>query len=195
MGTQPNAQGARPARADGRPHRMEPEATDPRGRIVEGVARTLALLTAADAIEDPAQWGYVDDDGAGSAEGLDTFRASMGGDWDDTIPNGFPPEALDKARAIVDDFERLNGRKVDDIGAEWDTLRADPEDPVAEFEWSDDGPERFGHCLGMQTLGHGVGLNDDIPGRAKWPNGEPKTGHAEFYPWDFDLRAFLGLDN
>jgi hypothetical protein len=164
--------------------RILPTATDIRGRIVEGVARTLTLCACADAIEEPSRFDFEPD-----ADDLEQFNPGSGGDWDDSIPDGFPPEAFEKAQMIVLGFEVLNGRPAEDIGAEWDTLC----DQEAEFEWSEEGPERFGHCLAMEYLGHGVGLCDDIPAGAKWPNGKPKSNSGEFYAWDFDMRKFLGI--
>lgn len=154
-----------------------------RERITNAVARTLTLLAIADAWEGEERDSFnfpSDFQGAGPGE-----------DWDDVIPEHKPPsEALSVARLIVERTQVLNkGRSIEDIGSDWDTACAADDDHGAEFEWSDEGPERFGHCLAMQALGHGVSLDDDVPhGRAYE---RPVTGHHEFYAWDFDVGAWL----
>lgn len=158
-----------------------------RERITQAVARTLALSAIADAWEDEdgaSDWAWPEDfQGAGPGE-----------DWDDIVPEGAPEEAVAKAREIVRDFEARNGRDVVSIGEDWDTAAnmdcgyPEDDDP-AQFEWSDEGPERFGHCLALQALGAGVGLSDDIRHGVEYTR--PETGLFEFHAWDFDLAAFL----
>lgn len=93
-------------------------------------------------------------------------------DWDDYAPPT-PPEALTKA------LEVLQGIK----------------DPVAIAErWMQDtgqDVERFGHCLALQVLGHGVGLGDDYPTATKQPKVD--LPYAEFYLHDVDLSQIAGV--
>lgn len=158
-----------------------------REEIIQAVARTLTLDAIATAWEDREE----------SEEGIfpESFEgAGPGEDWDDIVPEGAPEKAVAKAREIVRDFEARNGRDVVSIGEDWDTAAnmdcgyPEDDDP-AQFEWSDDGPQRFGHCLALQSLGHGVGLSDDIRHGVEYTR--PETGLFEFHAWDFDLSAFL----
>jgi len=163
-----------------------------RERITQAVARTLTLDAVASAWEENQQLEEGSDLATIFPE--DWEGAGSGEDWDDVVREGAPLEAVDKAREIVRDFETRNGRDVVDLGEEWDTAAHDDGNGfnAAEYEWSDDGPERFGHCLALQSLGHGVGLDDDIPHGATYRR--PDTGLFEFYAWDFDVLDFLGRD-
>lgn len=71
-------------------------------------------------------------------------------DWYDYAPPT-PPEALAKAREILEQIK-------------------DPAS-IAQQWMQDTGLDldRFGHCLGLQVLGHGVGLGDDYPTAVKQP--------------------------
>ncbi len=78
--------------------------------------------------------------------------APLGDDWEDYAPTP-PPEAYDTARKLL---ASIGQRKVLDTAAHWmGATNAD------EF--------RFGHCLAMQALGHGVGLQDDMPAGQEAP--------------------------
>jgi hypothetical protein len=126
--------------------------------VVEACARTLTLCAVADAV----------DNGEASSE----LDPGPGGDWDDSVPAGFPHEALWKAQEIVADLEERNGSSLDWLVSDW-------------TEASGLDGERFGHCLALQALGHGVGLDDDVPASAGYKR--PETGYFEF----FDLGDFL----
>lgn len=153
-----------------------------RDTIIEHLAHTLALMAAADAWE-----GDNEEDRALFPEG---FRgAGAGEDWEYVLPESTPPEAVTKANAIVADFEKRNGRDLVTLGEEWDTSYSTGSGygDTAEYEWSGDGAERFGHCLAMEALGSGVGLSDDTDASYM----RPDVGLFEFYVWDFDLPTWL----
>lgn len=163
-----------------------------REEIIQAVARTLTLDAIASAWEENQQLEEGSDLATIFPESFE--GAGTGEDWDDIVPEGAPAEAVAKAREIVRDFEARNGRDVVSIGEDWDTAAnmdcgyPEDDDP-AQFEWSDDGPQRFGHCLALQSLGHGIGLDDDIRHGVEYTR--PETGLFEFYAWDFDVLTFL----
>lgn len=183
-----------------------------RDRIRQAIARTATLCAYADALEsgecplcetveegtdvDPEGRVFLPElwDGDVCRNcGAEFSRAGAGADWDDYVPEDAElaqPAALEWADAVVRDFEERNGAKLEDLGEAWDTARGwTPEDPeLSSFEWSDDGPERFGHCVAMEYLGHGVGLGDDVHYRA--PYSRPATGWNEFDRWALDWSAF-----
>ena len=87
-------------------------------------------------------------------------------DWDDYAPPT-PPEALTRAVEILGQIK----------------------DPVAISErWMRDtgqDVDRFGHCLALKVLGHGVGLGDDYPTTTKQPKVD--LPYAEFCIYHVDL--------
>ena len=118
------------------------------------MAHTFALCDWADRVE------------AGEIEG---DHPGAGGDWADVCPTTDPPRAaFELAEEVTDSFPRAVLQAIAD---RW-------------IELSGRDLERFGHCLTMQSLGHGVGLIDDIPPSANLET--PATGainvpHVEGY--------------
>lgn len=91
---------------------------------------------------------------------VDGDSPGAGGDWDDVAgdtPPAFEDAAEQYLAALPDsiDVGLIAALWLDDTGLELD---------------------RFGHCLAMQALGHGVGLNDDTRGfcvHTTFPSWEP----------------------
>lgn len=174
--------------------------------IQKAIARTGLLCAYADAMESdecPA-CEALDADADVEQDGRDVLsplwrgdtcrncgaefpRAGAGEDWDDTTPDVVDTTAEAWAVRVVADFEERNGRSLVDMGEAWDTAR-NAGDPTAEFEWSDDGAERFGHCVAMEYLGTGVGLEDDI--RHGTPYARPTSGDIDLGRWEIDFGPF-----
>lgn len=112
--------------------------------IIRDMARTLFLCAYADGVEN----GEI----AGE-------EARGGEDWNDVAPQVPDPDALAEARRIADAFD----------------ARADLPEELREEAEATGGAlvvagslhrflsqgDRFAHCLAMQALGSGVGLDDD----------------------------------
>ncbi len=110
--------------------------------ILEGAARALFLSAYALASVDS-----------------DLPAAGPGEDWDDVAPDT-PQTARDSAQRLLDGTAGYNiAYSRDDLirrlCVEWIQAGGD-----GGRRWTAE--ERFGHCLAMQALGHGVGLIDDI---------------------------------
>jgi hypothetical protein len=127
--------------------------------IIGDMARTLTVTTVAD----------------GADEGLieDSYSPGPGGDWMDTV-EGIDTEAWKHCVALADRIEAKVGRTLVDMEAEWM--------PHSRR------PDAFGHCLIMQSLGHGVGLSDDTyPVGLRLPCQEQLRGfHTEFHAFDLN---------
>jgi hypothetical protein len=145
-------------------------------KIAESIARTLFVCAYADAVENGE---------------LDAPGASMGEDWMNIAPET-PPEFLHEAFRLIGRIEQLNRMSLVCLLAQ-----AAKADGVVYCEDLPDGSRRglveypdipdipdtareqytyvsqFGHCLAMQSLGHGVSWFDD---HAKF---ELKTPHIE----------------
>lgn len=109
--------------------------------IRDAIARSLWLSAYADAIDNAI--------GNGEESARD-FRAGPGEDWNNVVPIGFPKEARDKADAIL---ATMRGKLADNFAPCVSTWRN-------ETGRDDD---RLGHCIALQSLGHGVGIGDDLP--------------------------------
>jgi hypothetical protein len=104
-------------------------------------------------------------------------RARSGEDWmDATAELKTPPQAWDWADAVLADFVRRNGVDLETLCLGWMDATGEDED-------------RFGHCLAMQYLGHGVGLGDDIPPRSAYRS--PECGWREFHASGFDFASLV----
>ena len=105
--------------------------------LAEHVADTWWLSAFADAVE------RAIDDGDETAREL---HPGPGGDWADMpyhpVPEGVYRFALDRLARIGSGILR----------EAWEAWR----------DASGLGLERFGHCLAMSSLGHGIGLTDDV---------------------------------
>lgn len=149
---------------------------DTREQIINLMARTLFVAAYADYVEDPE----TEDD----VSGLPT--ASMGADWFDVAAELKTPEsALQVARKIADDMERLNGLPIDEMfrraaamepqekKLDWGTFTKDHrKEPTLD---------EFAYCTAMQSLGHGVGWSDDHPDHGF------ELPRAEYYVWKGDI--------
>lgn len=148
-----------------------------REEIIRDVARTLFVCVYADGIEEgeiegprpgpgedwmdyaPRRLEYL---ACGGTEHARTFPSTAfneasawhdrhGGMW---VKIELPdPSALQEARRIVDAFELAAQHVVDRTAVE----------EAARIHAELSGTERFAHCLAMSALGHGVGLEDDMP--------------------------------
>jgi len=95
-------------------------------------------------------------------------RPGPGEDWDDYAP-ATPQEAKAKAQEI------LSGMPFISAGATcW--MRDTGRDL-----------DRFGHCLALQSLGHGVGLGDDYPASALQEAYRVELPYVEFHISQVDL--------
>jgi len=122
---------------DDRPEELVDAIVDLVDAIRESVARTLWVSHYADAVED------------GEYDGP---RAGPGEDWFDVAPDA-PSERLANGLAmslIVGAHANANHTAAHYL--RW-----------TEYTTGDGTPERYGHCLAMQAMGHGVGLWDDWP--------------------------------
>lgn len=87
-----------------------------------------------------------------------------------------PPQAFAWADSVLADFERRNGVDLETLFLNWSEVTGREED-------------RFGHCLALQYLGHGVGLGDDIPTRSAYT--APECGWSEFHASEYDFAALV----
>lgn len=109
---------------------------------------------------------------ADEAENDNRLRsASAGGDWFDVVPEIECPEADTWAEEVGAHAESCVG-SLERMAKTW-------------MLSSGCDLERFGHCLAMMYLGHGVGLDDDCSWGSGWVC--PQLGYIEFYP---DPRTF-----
>lgn len=143
--------------------------------LVKDITRTLVLVAVADGVD------------AGVLERA-PLHPGQGGEWDYSVPEIEDPAAISEAQRIAERFERHTSM----------TLEA------AYKFWSmhSDRPHRFGSCLALQALGHGVSLNDEIV------NTQPDTSrlvkmlkashkvHSSFYYFDLtpELWPFVKED-
>lgn len=129
-----------------------------RDEIAEAIARTLWLCAYSDAVD------------SGTVTGPD---ARGGMDWDDVTPDGFPPEALKVAERIIHRVELATREGITVTAEAWH-----------RNTYAGVDIDRFGHCLALQAVGHGVGLEDDIPGKPpKWVDCIPSS-FTDFGIWD-----------
>lgn len=147
-----------------------------RETVLSSMARTLFVTAYADACDE-----YDSEDsanerrhGSGYSPWTDAPRAGAGENWMDVAPDAseFDADAAIEARKLA---ERML--------AECLRLNAPGDLATLVWEWCapesqryNDGrahdAELFGHYLTMQSLGHGVGLNDDTaPGCRCWETG------------------------
>lgn len=146
-------------------------------KIIDAMARTLHLLAYADAVEN------------GTLRGR---KPGPGGDWDDVAPKT-RREARDFACYLAGQITQMNKKSLlflvrDAMTADAAQYHRTSKSPGAdivyaglienlknETEYQDKYLERFGHCLVMESLGHGVGWSDD---HADFNH---KVPHVEFY--------------
>lgn len=174
--------------------------------IIRDVARTLFVCAWADACD------------AGEVEGP---RGGAGEDWMEVAPRRYDPEdrepcghgvcgdnwchrvevpdpaALAEARRIVDAFDAkaaADGAKAAGLEAfSAETLAGCPTPIVdaAELHAELTDTDRFAHSLAMEALGHGVGLEDDMPAGARLPGWiRASVPHSGFSWADLDLAAY-----
>lgn len=138
---------------------MRREPTCTKDVIIQSMARTLYVCAYADAIEE------------GSIEGP---RPGPGEDWFDFAPTLHDSEsdAEELAEKMLAQFLRMNAphlepaAALDELFAEWCT----PESQTYATRPHD--ADHFGHAIAMQSLGQGVGLNDDTgQGCRRWETG------------------------
>lgn len=127
-----------------------------RTEILNSMARTLYVTAYADAIDN----GAIEGPAAGSGE-----------DWMDVAPDA-PAEIHTEAHALAEkilaEFLELNGGTLETLLTEWCT----PESQRYNRGRAHD-TDLFGHYIAMQSLGHGVGLNDDTsPDCRDWKTGD-----------------------
>ncbi len=113
------------------------------------------------------------------ADGIDNDEISGpapggGEDWDDFAPTT-PPEAEAKARALL---ACIGHARVRALAARW----------TADTSCSLD---RFGHCVALQALGHGVGLQDDYPAGKHAPR--IQLPNIEFGAYDVDVTHYTDV--
>lgn len=109
-----------------------------RDNIIQDMARTLTVTSVADGVDA----GAIGDD----------YSPGPGGDWMNTV-DGIDPNALDMCKRFASNLEERLDLCIVDMEAQWKA--------AARYRHDD-----FGHLLVMQSLGHGVGLSDDIYGDA-----------------------------
>lgn len=155
-----------------------------RAEIVESIARALFVSSFA-AICDELAAGDAEtaEDFEGlseeSRERLESQAAGMGGDWMDTVTDDTPAEAFAVAEEIASAFEERNRRALAEACEEWLLL----DHYYARREPSADD---FGHYLAMESIGHGVGLWDNIKRRRDATRGfEHGYAGEDFSAWDW----------
>ena len=125
--------------------------------IIDAIARALWLSAYSDGIERQ--------DITGPAPGAQE-------DWDDYAPET-PASVRPIAVRIADGLALLGRGTLVDLCDEW-------------REATGQSADRFGHCVGMMWLGHGVGLGDDLPYSSDYK--VPDVGYGEYYILDcYDL--------
>ena len=126
-----------------------------RDEILQSMARTLFVTAYADAVDE----GEIDGPSAGGGE-----------DWMDVAPEASPEtaeHALKLAERMLAEFLKLNGGTLESLCEEW----CSPESQTYANGREHDA-DLFGHYIAMQSLGHGVGLNDDTgPDCREWECG------------------------
>lgn len=120
---------------------------------IEHIARTLWLCAYADGIEET------------EGDKITGPRPGAGEDWDDYAPDT-PAEALHKATELA---ATIGGEQLETMEIDW-------------IEATGLDAERFGHCVALQSLGHGVGLSDDVPYGTDYER--PELPPIEFHIWD-----------
>lgn len=134
-------------------------------KIIEDMARTLWLMAYAEAA-DHADYLDDEDDGYGNMwDPEDWERPLPGGEWDDVVPDT-PDNVYADTRSLIQGIYQANA-----LAWGYDT----PERMLEAMclAWMDEADkpgcdaDRFAHCLAMQCLGAGVGLDDDLPVRSK----------------------------
>lgn len=116
------------------------------------IADSLWLCAFADAVEWELIWS-------------DDVNPGFNGEWSDVVPAA-PQEAIDAAAGLV---AQIGGEKLAEMETRWRRLTGLSS-------------ERFGHCVALQSLGHGVGLSDDIPISMGYER--PDLPSIEFSIWD-----------
>lgn len=182
-----------------------------RETILEAMADTLFASKYADAIESGECFACGARDANADLE-LDTYiqrdplwegdqcqncnreypRAGSGEEWMGAICDLVrPPLCLEWAKKIAASVEAANpGKTLEAIGDEWDKA-CQPDNPCVEYHWEEEDAERFAHCLAMQSMGHGVGLLDDI---ASDDYNAPTVPHdaEHFDAGEWDWPAIIG---
>lgn len=171
-----------------------------RESIIAAMARTLFLCAYADGVEN----GEIAGDAARGGE-----------DWDDVAPRTYTrhgiimadyarlagwtevsdPEALAEARRIADAFDsaaRAHGDRNGSTAYNAKMLSGVPlgAAPIEyAYRWHSalSDTDRFAHCLAMTALGHGVGLEDDLPSGVRLPGWiHASVPHSDFGPHSLD---------
>ena len=139
---------------ENRAEKTDPDTIDPQ-EIREAIGRTLWMSAYADEVERASE---EEERGASQA------CAGPGQDWDEVTPET-PAKALKAGVDLAFSIARLNcpasnpGEHTDEtlkrLCAEW-------QDAGGGSTQRYSAEDRFGHCLAMQALGHGVGCSDDV---------------------------------
>lgn len=164
-----------------------------RSEILQAIERTAILCAYADGCEsgECPRCEAVDESADVSKEGRtvvrdlwrngDTCRncgavfamAGGGEDWDDMVPDDHSdPKAKAWAERVAVDFVKRNGVDLETMANNW-------------TEASGEDVDRFGHCVAMEYLGHGVGLGDDVPHGTEYTR--PDTGWISFDWFELDF--------
>lgn len=150
---------------------------DIREQILKSMARTVFVTAYADACD---EYDNTPLDAEANERFADAPRACRSGDWMDVAPDAaqFMPcaaiEAWQLAVKMLNKFVSLNGEQIHGTDRE-QTMQTLLDEWCSSTDRIDRNAGTFGHYLAMQSLGHGVGLNDNIcPGSREW-----KTGHFE----------------
>lgn len=105
------------------------------------------------------------------------------------------PDALAEARRIADAFDARARKELELLAAIG--AGREPSDSVSLIEVAAElhaeltGMDRFAHCLAMQTLGHGVGLEDDLPSGVKLPGWiRASVPSSDFGVFDLDPERY-----
>lgn len=125
-----------------------------RGRILQGMADAMFQQAWADDTEEKHK--------KSGKKGL----SPLSGNEISKIAPATPESAKKAAEKLAKQFEKANGKKIEDLYA--DAMKADGNE-------SGDKCEEFGHYLAMQALGHGVSWFDD---HKRFPL---KMVHTEFH--------------
>ena len=76
---------------------------------------------------------------------------SLGGEIMDQIPDAIDPAATHAAVTLAIDIERINSKSINEMMEDIETIGDGDRPTTLEY---------FGHYAAMQSMGHGVGLED-----------------------------------
>lgn len=156
-----------------------------RDQILESMARTVFVVAYANACEEydaVPHWEELPEHLERFGDEYDAPRAGPGEDWMGVAPDAteFDPQAAIDARALavrmLAEFLKVNGSGLIPNGERADRLLQTLLDewcsPESQKYGGGHNAETFGHYIVMQSLGTGVGLNDDTgPGCREWKCG------------------------